>query len=95
MWRHCATSPDAPARAAHDVVALGITNQRETTVIFDRETGELPHRAIVWQDRRTAAYCERSRRARRDTLSPVDDGARARFVLLGDEDALVPRSRYL
>jgi glycerol kinase len=47
------------ARAnGHDIVALGITNQRETTVAFDRETGGLPHRAIVWQDRRTAAYCE-------------------------------------
>jgi glycerol kinase len=42
----------------HHIVALGITNQRETTVAFDRETGELPHRAIVWQDRRTAAYCD-------------------------------------
>jgi glycerol kinase len=40
------------------VVALGVTNQRETTVAFDRATGELPHRAIVWQDRRTAAYCD-------------------------------------
>ncbi|MGD0854057.1 MAG: FGGY family carbohydrate kinase, partial [Acidimicrobiales bacterium] len=40
------------------VVALGITNQRETTVAFDRETGRLPHRAIVWQDRRTGAYCD-------------------------------------
>jgi glycerol kinase len=40
-----------------DVVALGLTNQRETTVAFDRATGALPHRAIVWQDRRTAAYC--------------------------------------
>lgn len=47
------------ARAkGHDVVALGITNQRETTVAFDRETGELAHRAIVWQDRRTADYCD-------------------------------------
>jgi len=46
------------ARAnSHDIVALGITNQRETTVAFDRATGELPHRAIVWQDRRTAGYC--------------------------------------
>jgi len=46
------------ARAnGHDIVALGITNQRETTVAFDRSSGELPHRAIVWQDRRTAAYC--------------------------------------
>ncbi len=42
----------------HRVRSLGITNQRETTVVFDRATGHLPHRAIVWQDRRTANYCE-------------------------------------
>ena len=48
----------ASARAkGDDIVALGITNQRETTVAFDRTTGRLPHRAIVWQDRRTAEYC--------------------------------------
>ena len=41
-----------------DIVAAGITNQRETTVIWDRETGEPLYNAIVWQDRRTASYCE-------------------------------------
>ncbi len=40
------------------VAAIGITNQRETTVIWDRETGVPIHRAIVWQDRRTADICE-------------------------------------
>ena len=40
-----------------EVVGLGITNQRETVVVWDRETGEPIHRAIVWQDRRTAARC--------------------------------------
>jgi glycerol kinase len=40
------------------VAALGITNQRETTVVWDRETGRPIHRAIVWQDRRTADYCD-------------------------------------
>src|SRR5919106_836142 len=44
---------------ADDVAAAGITNQRETTILWDRETGEPIHNAIVWQDRRTAAYCER------------------------------------
>jgi glycerol kinase len=44
-------------RAGHEVVALGFTNQRETTVGFDRENGEAFHRAIVWQDRRTASIC--------------------------------------
>jgi glycerol kinase len=42
--------------------AIGITNQRETTLIWDRATGEPVHPAIVWQDRRTAAICERLKR---------------------------------
>src|SRR6266545_3275858 len=42
-----------------DIAAVGITNQRETTVVWDRETGEPIHNAIVWQDRRTADYCQR------------------------------------
>jgi glycerol kinase len=43
--------------AAADVAAIGITNQRETTILWDRRSGEPLHRAIVWQDRRTAARC--------------------------------------
>src|SRR5947209_6900105 len=43
--------------AAKDIAAIGITNQRETTVVWDRATGQAVHRAIVWQDRRTAAIC--------------------------------------
>jgi glycerol kinase len=45
--------------SARDVAALGITNQRETTVLWDRETGKPIHNAIVWQDRRTAEWCRR------------------------------------
>ncbi len=41
-----------------EVVALGITNQRETTVIWDRKTGQPIHNALVWQDKRTASICE-------------------------------------
>lgn len=40
-----------------DVVSIGITNQRETTVVWDRRTGKPIYHAIVWQDRRTSAYC--------------------------------------
>ena len=40
-----------------DIVALGVTNQRETMVVWDRHTGVPVHRAIVWQDRRTAPRC--------------------------------------
>ena len=43
---------------ATDILAIGITNQRETTVIWDRETDRPVHNAIVWQDRRTADYCQ-------------------------------------
>jgi glycerol kinase len=44
--------------APGDVAAIGITNQRETTVLWDRKSGRPVHRAIVWQDRRTAERCE-------------------------------------
>jgi len=43
--------------SARDIAAIGITNQRETTLVWDRETGRAIHRAIVWQDRRTADLC--------------------------------------
>jgi glycerol kinase len=41
-----------------DIAAIGITNQRETTIVWDRETGEPVYNAIVWQDRRTAEFCD-------------------------------------
>jgi glycerol kinase len=50
-----------PSLAASPIAAMGITNQRETTVIWNRHTGQPIHRAIVWQDRRTALDCERLR----------------------------------
>ena len=43
---------------ATEVIAIGITNQRETTLVWDRNTGEPLYNAIVWQDRRTAEYCQ-------------------------------------
>ncbi|RUZ81035.1 glycerol kinase [Mesorhizobium sp. M7A.F.Ca.US.006.01.1.1] len=46
-------------RSASEVAALGITNQRETVVIWDRTTGKPIHNAIVWQDRRTAPLCQK------------------------------------
>lgn len=49
--------------AAKDVAALGITNQRETTIVWDRATGKPIHNAIVWQDRRTADACAALRAA--------------------------------
>jgi glycerol kinase len=51
----------AASLRAKDVAAVGITNQRETTIVWDRETGEPVMNAIVWQDRRTAPMCDRLR----------------------------------
>jgi glycerol kinase len=56
---------EAMARAgavASDIAAIGITNQRETTVVWDRRTGVPIHNAIVWQDRRTAGFCDALKR---------------------------------
>lgn len=44
--------------SATDIDSIGITNQRETTVVWDRETGQPVYNAIVWQDRRTSSYCD-------------------------------------
>ena len=48
--------------AAADISAIGVTNQRETTIVWDRTTGESVYNAIVWQDRRTADYCNALKR---------------------------------
>jgi len=58
------------------LAAIGITNQRETTLVWDRASGEPIHRAIVWQDRRTAPLCA--------TLKAHEDEARARTGLVFD-----------
>ncbi len=65
-----ALSAVAPERVA----ALGITNQRETVVIWDRATGEPIHRAIVWQDRRTAEECARLKDAGSEALVRTKTG---------------------
>src|ERR1700745_109880 len=48
------------------IKAIGITNQRETTIVWDRNTGEPVYNAIVWQDRRTAAFCDELKNKRLD-----------------------------
>ena len=61
LWRTTLqTAREALAKAklaASDIAAIGITNQRETVIVWDRRTGKAIHRAIVWQDRRTADFC--------------------------------------
>ena len=65
IWRSqlaCARQALAKARIGPgDVTAIGIANQRETTIVWERATGKPIHHGIVWQDRRTAAACERVR----------------------------------
>ncbi len=78
---------------AGDVAAIGITNQRETVVAWDRETGKPLARAIVWQDRRTAAFCQSLRKKgheaaiRRKTglvLDPYFSGSKMHWLLKND-----------
>ncbi len=54
----CHSLMNEECSAEDQVIAAGITNQRETTLVWDRKTGEPVYNAIVWQDRRTASYCE-------------------------------------
>ena len=72
IWESVVSSARTAIRkagiAASDIAAIGITNQRETTLIWDRKTGEPIHPAIVWQDRRTAPLCEKLRRAGHEKL---------------------------
>ncbi len=57
------TFAELASRLDEPIAAIGITNQRETVVVWDRRTGEPLHRAIVWQDRRTAGRCDELRDA--------------------------------
>ncbi|MCC5857272.1 MAG: glycerol kinase GlpK [Ectothiorhodospiraceae bacterium] len=64
----CQAALDGIPGGAGTVGGIGITNQRETTVLWDRRTGEPVHRAIVWQDRRTAELCRTLRREGQEEL---------------------------
>ena len=75
---------------AKDIAAIGITNQRETTVVWDRATGQAIHRAIVWQDRRTADLCAQLKRRGLESLfsrktglvlDPYFSGTKLRWLL--------------
>ena len=76
-----------------DIEALGITNQRETTVVWDRQTSEPVYNAIVWQDRRTADYCDVLRERGLTERIREKDGIDSRRLLLGDQNPLDSRQR--
>ncbi len=75
---------------AEDIAGIGITNQRETTVVWERSTGEAIHKAIVWQDRRTAGVCQELKasghealvsRKPRLLLDPYFSGTKVAWIL--------------
>lgn len=75
---------------AKDIAAIGITNQRETTLIWDRTTGKPIHNAIVWQDRRTTAFCAKLKKSGHEKtvtkktgllLDPYFSGTKVKWLL--------------
>ncbi|MGB0747313.1 MAG: glycerol kinase GlpK [Magnetospiraceae bacterium] len=86
----CTAALDKAAANPEDIAAIGITNQRETTVVWERETGKPIHNAIVWQDRRTADYCDGLKKAGHEpmtaaktglVLDPYFSGTKLRYIL--------------
>ncbi|AZQ65994.1 glycerol kinase [Silicimonas algicola] len=87
---------DKAGATAADIAAIGITNQRETTLVWDRDTGKPLHNAIVWQDRRTADYCARLKAdGHEETITaktgliadPYFSSTKAKWILDQVEDA--------
>jgi glycerol kinase len=87
------TAAEAISRAnlsSDSIAAVGVTNQRETTIVWDRETGKPVYNAIVWQDRRTADYCGRLKRDGHEPavtgktglrLDPYFSGTKVRWII--------------
>ena len=78
LWRmtieSCQSALHSANIRAEQLAGIGITNQRETTLIWDRHSGEAIHRAIVWQDRRTAPVCQQLRDAGHEALFSATTG---------------------
>ena len=70
----CRQALEKSGLSAADIAAIGITNQRETTIIWDKETGKAIHKAIVWQDRRTADFCRTLRDAGHEEMVSAKTG---------------------
>ncbi|MEQ8664102.1 MAG: glycerol kinase GlpK [Rhodospirillales bacterium] len=86
----CRSAMEQAGAAAADIAAIGITNQRETTVVWDRKSGKAIHRAIVWQDRRTADTCAALKKAGHEAdvsgktgllLDPYFSGTKMAWIL--------------
>jgi glycerol kinase len=76
IWQAALAASRAVAAPVSEIAAIGITNQRETSLIWDRTTGEPLYNAIVWQDRRTASRCAALRRAKWEAKVSRNTGLR-------------------
>ncbi|WP_298970784.1 glycerol kinase GlpK [uncultured Roseobacter sp.] len=70
----CRAAIEKAGLGPDDIAAIGITNQRETVVVWEKDTGKPIHNAIVWQDRRTADYCRELREAGHDKMITAKTG---------------------
>ena len=70
----CRAAIEKAGATPDDIAAIGITNQRETTLVWDKETGEPVYNAIVWQDRRTAEYCRELKAAGHEEMVTAKTG---------------------
>ena len=75
------------------ILSIGITNQRETTVLWNKKTGRPINRAIVWQDRRTSAYCEKLKKNHKNHIMVYGSGNEARLTGL-HETCSIDEFRY-
>jgi len=92
----CRAAIERAGITADDIAAIGITNQRETTIVWDKATGEPVYNAIVWQDRRTSDFCREMRDAGHEPmftdrtgllLDPYFSGTKLRWILENVEGA--------
>jgi glycerol kinase len=94
LWKTVVATCRAAMRKARvrpkEIAGIGITNQRETTIVWDRQSGRAIHRAIVWQDRRTAEFCSTLRKAGQEPevaartgllLDPYFSGSKIAWIL--------------
>ena len=94
IWRTTLKTLKDVINKAHklkgEVVAIGITNQRETTVLWDKKTGKSIYKAIVWQDRRTEDFCRKLRKQNKETMifnktglliDPYFSGTKIKWIL--------------
>jgi len=86
----CRSVIEQAAISAEEILSIGITNQRETTLVWDKQTGEPVYPAIVWQDRRTASFCRQLKEAGEEPqirektgllLDPYFSGTKLKWIL--------------